>query len=168
MQKTLPGFRGTRQPLLAALGGVGLQNEQWSLFSPGFSPHPSPSSPKEANFGLPPISSHQLWGPLPQRWPREHTEQRLETLHSRPPTWLGSGREGGQTVGRNLKSVPGSGAARKGFGEWEAGCIFQRLIGRWGMAARAAPTDVQPGAPGETHVLYHDRLREPPGKVGLA
>ena len=38
-----------------------------------------------------------------------------------------------------------SGAAGKGFGEWEAGCLFQGLIGRCGVAARTAPTDVHPG-----------------------
>lgn len=68
-------------------------------------------------------------------------------------------------MGRNLKSVPGSEAAGKGFGEWEAGCLFQRMIGRRGLAARTAPTDVHPGAPGEARALHHDRLEEPEGRM---
>lgn len=42
-------------------------------------------------------------------------------------------------MGRNLKSVPGSEAAGKGFGEWEAGCLFQRMIGRRGWLPGLPP-----------------------------
>lgn len=71
--------------------------------------------------------------------------------------------------------VQGGEKLEKCFREWSrgegirrvgSGCLFQGLIGRRGVAARTAPTDVHPGAPGEARALHHNRLEEPPEKVG--
>lgn len=51
-------------------------------------------------------------------------------------------------MGRNLQSVPGNGATRKGFKEWEAGCISQKVTGGCADGCRAPPRDARAGGPG--------------------
>lgn len=71
-----------------------------------------------------------------------------------PRVWE-TGRANG---GEKLEKCSRGWSRPEGVGEWESGCIFKRLIGRWGMAVSAPPTDVQTG---ETLVLPHECLGSP-------
>ena len=104
-----------------------------------FSSPLSPPSPKEANFGLLPFSSHQLATGSPP--PRGEEGKVVKTVHS--PSLLitgqaGPGQQGGQRVERNLKSIPGCGAVGRGSRSWKQ-CIFQRLVGGGGCLPALPP-----------------------------